>query len=720
MTQTAQQLIDELKPLFDPQSIALIGASTDFSKPNGRPLELLLKHGYRGRIYPVNPKYNEIAGVKCYSSLDEVPGEIDMAIIAVAAASVPGMLRACGVRGVRSAVVFSSGFAEVGAKGVALQQEIAGIAREYNIKLCGPNCLGLLNAANGVMATFATVPIHSGQVSSRLLGFITQSGAFGAVIYMLATQRGVGFNYFVSVGNEASLEFSDFLEYMLSDPETKVIGGYMEGAKDGAKLRRVAEKALQVGKPVILIKVGKSAVGAKAASSHTGSLAGADRVYDAFFRQTGIIRIDSMEELVALVDLFAGGKLPAGNRVGIVSTSGGAGVLMADKCDELGLVVPEISPQNREQLENMLPGFASAQNPVDITGQIMNDPGLLKQCLETIAKDPGIHSILSFFALSGPRAEEMARDIVEVYNSTDKPMVMITWCSKDNESNVHAYNTLKQAGIPIIEEPVQAVRALASLVQFSQTRQKRLNEVQSGPYRAVYDRDKARLLLQQPSFGERESKALLAHCGVPVAAGHAAATPEQALQAAREIGYPVVMKVDAPQIKHKTEAGAVRLNIASDDQLVAAFAEITANARRYAPDAEVRGVLVEEMLPPGTEVIVGAVQDPVFGPTVMVGLGGIFVEALEDVAFRVAPITRQDARDMLAELKGGRILQGLRGRPAADIDALVDVLLKVSALAVDFKEEIVEIDINPLLVYPAGQGVRAADALLVKKNGDNI
>lgn len=715
MTQTTEQLINELQPLFNPQSIALIGASIDFSKPNGRPLELLMKHGYRGCIYPVNPKYAEIAGLKCYPSLNEITGEIDMAIIGVAAARVPDVLRACGLRGVRSAVVFSSGFAEVGAAGVALQQEIAEIARQYNIKMCGPNCLGLLNTANGVMATFATVPTQSGRESSRLLGFITQSGAFGAVIYMMAQQRGVGFNYFVSVGNEASLEFCDFLEYMLLDPETKVIGGYMEGAKDGVKLRRVAEKALQAGKPVILMKVGKSAVGARAAGSHTGSLAGADRVYDAFFRQTGIIRIDSMEDLVALVNLFAGGKLPAGGNVGIVSTSGGAGVLMADKCDEFGLVVPDISPHTREHLESLLPGFASALNPVDITGQIMNDPGLLKQCLETMTKDPRIHSLIAFFALSGPRVEDMARDIIQVYNQTDKPMIVITWYASGNASNEHAYNTLKQSRVPIIEEPVQAVRALASLVHFASARQRHRDEARCEPCRSGRDREKTGILLRQPAFGERESKALLAHCGIPVAKGKAAADPEQALQAARDIGYPVVLKADAPRIRHKTEAGAVRLNITGDDELAAAFEAVTTGARQHSPGAEIRGVLVEEMLPPGTEMIVGALRDPVFGPTVMVGLGGIFVEALEDVAFRVAPITRRDARDMLAELKGGRILQGLRGRPAADIDAVIDVLLKVSALAVDFQDEIAEIDINPLLVYPVGQGVRAADALVVKK-----
>jgi acetyltransferase len=716
MPQTSEQLFNELEPLFNPRSIALIGASSDLYKPNGRPLELLRLKQYAGPIYPVNPKYTEIAGMKCYPSLAEIPGEVDMAIIAMAAAQVPNMLRACGKKGVRSAVVFSSGFAEVGPAGMALQQEIAAIAREYDIKMCGPNCLGLLNATNGVTATFALTPISEDNLSSRMLGFVSQSGAFGTQIYRMVAEQGIGFNYFVSVGNEATLEFSDFIGYMLSDSKTKIIGGYLEGAKDGGKLRRVAEKAMQVGKPIMLLKVGKSAVGAKAASSHTGSQAGSDRIYDAFFRQTGIIRIEDLEDLVALVDLFASGRTPAGNRVAIITPSGGAGVLAADKCDELGLSVTELSPDSHERLEKILPHFASAKNPVDTTGQIGVEDDLFKRCIQIAAEDPKVDAILSFFVLTR-NAEAMAQGVVEAYNNTDKPVIIITWLGADAKGN-KACEILKKANIPLIRGPVPAARALASLAQYSKIRQKWLAASEAGPYKPDYDREKARLLLRQPSFGEWESKLFLGHCGVPVAKGRTAATIEQARQAAAEIGYPVVMKIDAPEIKHKTEAEAVRLNICSDGQLTAAFTEIMNNAKRYAPEAEARGVLVEEMLPPGTEMVVGAVRDPVFGPTVMVGLGGIFVEALEDVAFRVAPITRQDAMEMLEELKGIRILHGLRGRPAADMDALADALLKVSAVALDFKDEIAEIDINPLMVYPAGQGVRAADALVVKKQNN--
>jgi acetyltransferase len=697
---------------FHPRSIAIIGASSDFQKPSGRPVEALLKRGYKGRIFPVNPRYDEIAGLKCYPSVLAIPEEVDLVIIGVPAEMVRDILLQCVQKSVKAVIIFSSGFSEVGPEGEALQNEIAAIARKNNIRILGPNCFGLINLNNAVMASFANI-VELEPVSPKVLGFVTQSGAFGAIIYTRALEQGVGFSCYVSVGNEADLEFSDVVAYLLGDPETKIIGGYLEGLKDGDKFRRVAEKALEMQKPLVIMKVGRSQAGSWAALSHTGHLVGNDRVYDAFFKQMGIIRIESLDELTSFAIVYASDRRPRGRNVAIISGSGGGGVVLTDKCEDVGLCVPEFMGETRTRLEQALPAFGSARNPVDLTGQLIVVPGMLLKCFKVVLEDDGIHMVIMNLGFSDHSDPEIVREVIEVYKSTDKPVILVG--SVFPGSSQRAYELLdevKEAGIPVIKDGIQAVQAMGKLVWY-QEKAKRKAGGSSGVRDALCGPQVRDLLCQPGQLTEFQGKEILSRYGIPITREGLADSPEAAVELACRIGYPVALKIQSPQILHKTEAGGVRLNLRSDDEVRRAYVEIMNNARNYLPAAEIHGVLVQEMLGGGVEVIIGAAQDPVFGHVIMFGLGGIFVEALQDVSFRVIPVEREDAEEMIREIKGYRVLRGIRGKPPVNIDALAETILKVSRLVADHSDIIGEVDINPLVADE--NGARVVDALIVKK-----
>jgi len=706
--------ISQLEPLFNPSSIAVIGASQNPDKPGGRPINALLDKGYRGRIYPVNPARQTINGIKCYPSILEVPDQVDLAIVSVAAEQVYHTLEECIAKGVQAAVIFSSGFAEMGPEGREEQKRITHLARKSGLRMLGPNCLGLVNTLNGVMASFAfIVDLPELPEKDRVLGFVTQSGYFGSIIYASALDKGVGFNYFISVGNEADLEFADLLDYMVHDPYTKLMGGYLEGAKDGGKLRRVAEEALEKEKPILVMKVGRTSAGSRAAASHTGSLAGSDLVYDAFFRQTGILRIDDYTDLIAFTPLFLSGRLPRGRNTAIIATSGGAGVTMSDLCESLGLNVIPLREETREKMDRVLPSYASSKNPVDLTAAFMTRPELVVDCLKAVCADPEVDIVIcSVHFLSTPPDDPIIKEIIEVCKGTDKLVLMNPFVFPGTGMDPGSLE-IARAGIPTNPDTRNTIRALSFLALYSENLVRR-----RGPEYRVRPAGSTRpdldgLIRPGQSLSESEAKAVLTRYGVPVTREALAATPDQAVARAREIGYPVVLKVDSPDILHKTEAGALKLNLNNDQEVRAAFGEILGNARSYKPGARINGVLVQEMLPGGTEVIVGVTRDPVFGPVVMFGLGGIFVEVLKDVSFRVAPVSPGDAREMIEEIKGSAVLRGVRGKPAVDVEAIVDVILKVSDLVTDYRDSIEELDINPLVAYP--KGVKAADAVLVTR-----
>jgi len=696
---------------YHPRSIAIVGASNKSGKPGGRPVMALRKRGYAGKVYPINPSYEEVEGYKCYPTILDVPGDVDMAIISLPAESVLETLRQCAAKDVKVVVIFSAGFSEVGAEGRELQEQVRDLARANNMRILGPNCLGLINSANSVTASFAFI-VDLEPVTPGTLAFVSQSGAFGAMMYAQATEAGVGFSSFTSVGNEAEAEFSDFVGYLLDTPETHLIGGYLEGAKDGDKLRQVAEKALRMQKPILILKVGRTGAGARAASSHTGSLAGDDQIYDAFFRQMGIVRIEALGDLTAFAILHRSGKEYLGNRVAILGGSGGQGVLLADRCERLGLSVPEITGATREKLEQYLPDFASARNPIDLTAQGGRDTSTWGKCLRVLVEDPGIDVVLAQAFFREEVGMKVAEELVEICRSTHKPVVLMTHHRDDSEFVSKCIALVEGAGIPILTDGLQAAEAVAKLCWYHE-KARRANDAESVPPRILPGEGIDALIHSQERLTEFECKRILNCYGIPVTNEALATSSDMAVKQARELGYPVALKIQSGQILHKTEAGGIRLDLASDDDVRTAYDEVVANSKRFSPDAAVEGVLVQEMVKDGVEVIIGTTKDPVFGHVIMFGLGGIFVEALGDVSFRIVPVTRRDAEEMIREIKGHRVLQGMRGRPPADVDAIVDAILRVSQLVTDYADDIEELDINPLVVF--SEGAKAVDALVTRK-----
>ncbi|NLN39851.1 MAG: CoA-binding protein [Smithella sp.] len=703
----------KMEYFFNPRTIAIIGASSDFRKPGGRSLNALQKRGYTGKIYPINPNSRELLGIPCYPKLADVPDEIDMAIISTPAHTVLEKLEQCVDKKVKATVVFTSGFAEAGPEGAALQQRMTELAQKNDLRILGPNCVGIVNLSKSVMACFANI-VDLQPVYPMTFGFVTQSGAFGTMIFSQAVESGVGFNAFVSVGNEADTEFADYLAYMLTNPETKLVGGYLEGAKDGTKLRRAAQTALELKKPVMIMKVGRTGAGARAASSHTGSLAGNDQVYDAFFRQMGIIRLEALSELTSFVIVHRSGRIPKGNNIGILSISGGAGVLMADRSESLGLGVPEFKGETRRRLESYLPPYGSAKNPVDLTATAVSEPQMLGKCLKALVADENIHMIALAMGFMPHMAPVLAKDIIEVYNSTDKPIVLATYVFNPSEAVLHAIETIKSAGVPVLTDHLHAVGALKNLSWYAgklrdfEKASAKTKTLKISPSATTIER-----LASSAPLAEYEAKEILKDCGIAITRESLATSAAMAVRMARAVGYPVALKIQSPQIPHKTEADGIRLNVRSDAQVRAAFKEIIGNARKFNPEADIHGVLVQEMAGDGLEIIVGTTRDPVFGHVVMFGLGGIFVEALKDISLRVAPVSRGDAKEMIREIRGYSMLQGMRGRPPVDFQALTDVILRVSKLVSDYGDAIEELDINPLLVFE--KGVKALDALIIKK-----
>ena len=697
-----------LNRMFAPQSIAILGASEDFNKINGRPLKFLIDKGYTGRIFPINPKYESLAGLACYPELAAVPQAVDLAIVALPASAVLAAIRTCAASGAGGAVVFSSGFAEMGDRGRALEDELRAAVAESAFAVCGPNTLGFMNTFDNVMATFSQAA--DGPVEPGPIGFVTQSGAFGTAIFALARERGLSFGYFINTGNEAGLTFADILEYVICDPRVRVAAGYIEGLKDGARLLEVADAALDRAKPIVIVKVGRSNAGARAALSHTGSLAGSDRVYDDVFRQKGIIRAAQEEELLDILAGFSQCPLPNGRNVALVTQSGGAGVLMADRADELGLSVPELSAQTKAELSRVVPAFGSLKNPVDITAQFVADPDLLRSSLEIVLRDPQIDAAIFYLGLMDRFADRVVENLKAAKATTSKPL-LVAWVA----APALAREALRESGICMLPSATRAVTVLKALVDYAQA----LRDHRAAPPRTVRAHSPAPRIsapaggVAQRPLGSAQTFALLAEYGIGVAPWAVSRTKEETIAAAARLGFPLAIKVESTDIPHKSDAGALRLNVQTVQEAAAAHDAVIAAALAHTPEASIDGVLVQRMVEGGDEVIVGLHRDPTFGPVVMAGLGGVFVEILNDVAFRSVPLTRSAARDMIAQLKGRAVLEGARGRPKADSEALVDVLLRLSDLAQSCGETLVGLDINPLKVLAAGHGAVAVDALAI-------
>ena len=700
----------DLHRLFNPRAIALIGASTELGTISGQPMNFLVKRGYQGALYPVNPKYAELLGRKCYAAIDEVPEVPDVAIILVNARLAVKMLEACGRKGVPFVIMFSSGFSEIGAEGVTMQNELRAIAQRYDIGFVGPNCQGIIGVPAKAYAGFGSAFIYDYQPGP--VSMVSQSGGFGfSVMSLAAMEGGVGFRYVVTTGNEVGISTLDFWRFLIDDPGTQMIASYTEGMKDAWQLREIGEAALDARKPILVWKVGNSEEGQRAVASHTANLSGATALYQAAFKQTGIQQIEDIQDIVDYSAAFQCGKLPRGNRVAIITISGGAGIMMTDEAIARGLAVQPLSPETVEKLRPLVPSFAALGNPIDLTAAIFDDTDLCRKALELIIEDPLVDSVaMANAGLQGEVATKVAREIVNVARRSDKP-IMLGWSAR-REVAGDAYAMLDELKIPHYRSPMRCMRALAALTNHALACG-RHEARKTEPLLALANAEsKVELAASGTDLAEHQAKRLLVRYGIPVTREALATSASDARRIAAEIGFPVVLKIQSAEIPHKTEAGGVRVGLKSAGEVEVAYEAILASVRSYKPDAAIDGVLVQEMVQDGVEVILGINNDPLFGPALMFGLGGIFTEVMKDVSLRLAPIHASVAREMIREVKAYPLLTGARGRAPCDEEALVDALCRLSAMAIDLKDHLAELDINPLFVLPAGRGVKAGDALI--------
>lgn len=705
----------DLQRLFDPQAIAVIGASQAAGSISGQPVAHLKNHGFRGRVYPVNPKYEEIGGYTAYPAVSALPEEPDLALIVVNASRVPAVLRECGEKRIPFAIVFGSGFGEAGEKGAHLQREVDAIAAEYGIGVVGPNCQGMMNIADDVYAGFGSAfkaeAFRPGPVS-----MVTQSGGFGYSMAGLAQEAGLGFRKIMSLGNEAGLTSIDFMHHFVEDPGTKIVAAYIEGLRDAHRIAELGSAALRRRKPLLIWKVGTTDVGQRAAAAHTGSLGGDSVLYDAAFKQKGIIQIHDVQDLLDYGKAFLHGKYPRGKRVAVVSVSGGAGVVLADQCAHSGLELPTPASATIEKLRGLLPPFSSLINPIDVTASVFGGASghaVCRQVLQAALDDPGVDSlIVAFASLNDAPAARAAQEIVALDCATDKPL-FVSWSARETLA-AEAFRILEDATIPFYRTPMHCARSLGVLSEFAEACRREEAE-RSAPI-LVLERSEVRSTLRNGHgcVAEHEAKRVLREYGIATTREELAGSRQSTRRIAARIGYPVAIKVQSPDLPHKTEADGIRLGITSDGELDRAYGEILENVKRYNPSAHIEGVLVQEMVKNAIEVILGIVNKPQFGPAVMFGLGGIFTEVLKDVSFRFAPISNAVAMEMIREIKGYKILEGVRGRAGYDVETLAETITRLAAMAIDLKDEVAALDINPMFVLPSSAGVMAGDALIVR------
>lgn len=700
MTFTPEQRAEIVRRLLSPRAVAVLGASADLGKINGRPLKHLLDKGYAGRILPVNPKYPEIAGLPCYADIASLPDEVDLAVVAVPAREVIASIRALGARGIRAAVIFSSGFGEMGAEGQALEQALAQAACDSGVLLCGPNCLGFINAFDNVYATFSQYA--DGPTGAGPIAFVTQSGAFGTAIAALVRQRGLGLGYFINTGNEVDLGFSELMSAVIEDPRIRVAAGYLEGLEDGAALVRLAQRCQALGKPLVLTKVGRMASGARAAASHTGALAVEDDVFDAVIRQYGVLRARNEEQMLDMLEVLCQPRAAHGFGLGIATQSGGAGVMMADRAEEVGLTVPELGPASQARLAEVMPAFGAAGNPVDVTGQFVARPELLRESVITLLDDPQVHVGIVWLQLMTAHVDKLVAIFGEIQARTTKPF-LICWVAAPAE----ALRQLRAMGLVVYPAGERAVEAAAALARYH-TQHQRLAARPAAPEIAACPPPVGWVDGVQPSVPASE---WLRDAGIPMAKVTLARNADEAVAHWRAAGTAVAMKIESPDITHKTEVGGVLLKLNDEAAVRAGYATLMANAARAQPQARLSGVLVQGMAQGQLELVVGVQRDPVFGMVVMVGLGGILVEVLKDVVFRRAPFDVDEGEQMLRELRMGALLDGVRGQPAVDRRAIARMLADLSRWAQASREVLAELDLNPVLASP--QGLVAVDCVMV-------
>lgn len=692
-----------LLPFFKPQGVAIIGASSNPTKLSFGIFRNLLQYGYQGKIYPVNPNASEVLGLTCYPDIHSVPDPVDLVVSVVASHLTPSVVEACGQRGIKAVTIISGGFREIGPEGEKLERQCLEIAGKYGMRLVGPNCVGTMDLYSGLNTTF----IH-GVPEKGHIGFLSQSGAICGGIVDYVRGKHIGFSNFVSLGNEADVTETDMIEYLAEDPDTRVIALYVEAIKDGARFMRVCEEVGKT-KPVVLLKAGKTQAGAKAVSSHTGSIAGAITAYKTAFKQSGVIEVDTVIDLFDIAHALTCQMLPRGNRAVILTNSGGPAALASDSLGLHGFALATLAQETQNNLRKFLNPSAQVANPVDMLGGA--EPEDYERSFREIAGDPNVDILIPILVPQALiKAEKVAEAIVNASRGVNKPVLC---CFMGDEAVQEARRVLHGNGIPMFTFPDSIGRVLASMRFYSQWIEKSGKKVNIEISR---DQKVVEKILESYrdllSIGEIDTRPVLEAYGIPVVEGGFAASLEEAKLLYRQIGPSVVIKVVSPQILHKSDVGGIRVGINSVAELESAFSSMMEDVRKKCPEAQIMGVLIEKMAPKGQEIIIGMKRDPVFGPLMMFGFGGIFVEVFQDVAFRIAPMDLQDAKDMIFETKSGKLLQGYRNLPEFDVDSIVSCIQKLGQLALDFPQ-IAEVEINPCLVLPKGHGVLALDGRIV-------
>lgn len=692
--------------IFNAKSIAVIGATDKKGKIGNDIIKSLLKC-YEGKIIPVNVKGGEILGLTVYKSLEEY-GPVDLVVIAIPAVHIINAVENCGELGIKNIIVISAGFKEISEDGAKLENELIGICNKYDIKLVGPNCLGVIDTYNDMNASFSADMALKGKIS-----FMSQSGAIMSAILDYADKKNIGFSRIVSLGNKAIINEKDCIENFVEDVNTEVIIGYLEGIVDGPNFITACREASKK-KPILIIKSGRTSKGSEAVSSHTGTIAGSDSAYEAAFSQAGVLRIDSLAEMMDYSTAFALSPLPKGNKIVIITNAGGPGIMVTDEIIRQGMELAEISEDTKNRLKEGLAPTASVKNPVDILGDA--SPETYKFALDVVLDDPNVDGVIFLVTpQSVTDGEGTARVAIDAVKKTDKPILCSFFGGTEFEK---AEKILSKEGIPNYLYPRMAVNSMKALYRYSKIKDM---EYQEPPKFDVDKKLVEEIIKNAYDNGDLslglESFDILKAYGIP-AVGTAITTKlEDTVAAAEEIGYPLVMKIISPQISHKSDVGGIKLNLNNKEEVEEAYNDMMENIPLIEPDADLEGVQLQKMLSGGKEVIVGMVKDPTFGPMIMFGLGGIYVEILKDVKFAIAPVNHEEAYSMVKNIKTHKLLEGARGENPADIDSITEVILRISQLVTDFPE-INEFEINPLIVFDEGEGALAVDMRLVLKENN--
>lgn len=694
---------NSLKPFFDSSGVAIIGASKKPNKLSFGVVKNLTLYGFKGAIYPVNPKEDEILGLPCYPDILSVPDPVDLAVIILPASTILPIVQDCHQRGIKAITVISGGFKELGPEGEELEKKLVAFVQENNLRMVGPNCVGTMSLHTGLNTTFI-----SGVPDTGGIGFLSQSGAVLGGVVDYVKDKGIGFSHFLSLGNEADVTETDMIDYLGDDPHTKVITAYVEQIQDGQKFISVAKKVTRK-KPIVLLKAGRTSAGARAVSSHTGSLAGSHAAYQAAFQQSGVVEVQAVNDLFDVSQALALQNLPRGNRVAILTNSGGPAALLSDSLANNGFSIADLSPDTMSELRKVLNPSAQVANPVDMLGGA--EPHEYDRAMQLLIDDLNVDVVVPILV---PQALVNPVEVAEVIaNNSERTMKTVIACFMGDSLVLQPRKLLHSRNVPMVVFPESVGSILGAMKTYADW----LNTNVEDPRKFdAANKEFVQELIsvgnENKTLGEASTRVLFQAYDIPVVKGDIAIDAESAAVAAEKIGFPVVMKINSPDILHKSDFGGIRLGLGSKDEVKKTFLEMNATILQKKPEARLEGVLIEEMAPKGNEVIIGMKRDPGFGPMIMFGFGGIFVELFKDVSFRIAPLTTNDAREMVLSTKAGKLLQGYRGERAKDIDAIVDVILKLSQIAIDFRE-IEEIEINPLLVLE--KGVLALDGRAILK-----